>query len=139
MSIPLRSDPREPSMDPEVRQALEKDRLIDITTTGRKTGLSRRKEIGFRYMDGRLYITGIPGRRGWYANLLANPEFTFHLKQSIRRDLPARAWPIVDKDARHAVFAAMKERFSGRPDMDVEEWVGHSPLVEVELQGQASS
>jgi hypothetical protein len=28
-----------------------------------------------------LYIPGTPGRRGWYVNLLAHPECTFHLKQ----------------------------------------------------------
>ena len=34
-------------MDEAVQQALERDRTIDITTTGRNTGQPRRKEIWF--------------------------------------------------------------------------------------------
>ena len=71
-------------MDKEVKETLERDRTIDITTTGRKTGQPRRKEIWFHNLDGRLFITGTPGRRDWYANMLANPNFTFHLKQSVQ-------------------------------------------------------
>ena len=81
-------------MDEAVRQALERDRTIDITTTGRNTGQPRRKEIWFHNIEGRLYITGTPGSRDWYANLVANPQFTFHLKQSAQADLAARATPI---------------------------------------------
>jgi hypothetical protein len=76
-------------MDEAVRQALERDRTIDVTTRGRKTGQSRRKEIWFHNLEGRLHITGAPGKRDWYANMVAKPEFTFHLKQSVRIDLPA--------------------------------------------------
>ena len=74
-------------MDEAVQQALERDRTIDITTTGRNTGQPRRKEIWFHNIEGRLYITGTPGSRDWYANLVANPQFTFHLKQSAQADL----------------------------------------------------
>ena len=78
-------------MDEQVKHALERDRTVDITTKGRRTGKPRRKEIWFHNVDGRLYLTGTPGRRDWYANLLAHPEFTFHLKRSVRADLPAKA------------------------------------------------
>ena len=61
-------------MDGPVKQALERDRTIDITTRGRQTGQPRRKEIWFHNIEGRLFITGTPGRRDWYANLLANPQ-----------------------------------------------------------------
>ncbi|MEA9986847.1 hypothetical protein [Subtercola sp. RTI3] len=38
------------------------------------------------------YITGTPNRpRSWYANLVANPEVTFHVEQSATTDLPAIA------------------------------------------------
>ena len=74
-------------MDEAVQQALERDRVIDITTTGRKTGQPRRKEIWFHNIEGRFYITGMPGSRDWYANLVAEPRFTFHLKQSAQARL----------------------------------------------------
>ena len=83
-------------MDDEVRQALEKDRLIDITTTGRKSGKSHKKEVNLRQIDGTAYLSNAPGPRDWVANLLADPDFTYHLKQSIQRDIPARAHHITD-------------------------------------------
>lgn len=92
----------------------------------------RRIEIWFHNLDGRIYITGLPGRRDWYANLLAQPEFTFHLKQSIRADLPARARPVGDESERRAVLAVIVQRV-GRGDQ-MEAWVADSPLVEVEFQ-----
>jgi deazaflavin-dependent oxidoreductase (nitroreductase family) len=118
-------------MDEQVKRALERDRTIDITTKGRKTGQPRRTEIWFHNIEGQLYITGTPGRRDWYANLLAHPEFTFHLKHSVRADLPARATPILDQARRRAIIAAIHRKLSG--DRDLEAWVEGSPLVTVEL------
>ena len=46
----------------EIQQALVTDQVIDITTTGRRSGQPRRIEIWFHNLDGRLYITGTPGR-----------------------------------------------------------------------------
>jgi deazaflavin-dependent oxidoreductase (nitroreductase family) len=118
-------------MDEKVKQALERDRTIDITTTGRKTGRPRRIEIWFHNLDGRLFITGLPGRRSWYANLVANPEFTFHLKESVQADLPARARPIVDEAERRALLSGLLQKLGG--GRDLEAWVEGSPLVEIEL------
>ena len=95
-------------MDEAIQQALNQDQLIDITTTGRKTGRPRRIEIWFHYQDGRVYITGTPVRKDWYANLLADPDFTFHLKQSVQQDIPARATPITDKARRREIFSRMR-------------------------------
>ena len=123
-------------MDEKVKQALERDRVIDITTTGAKSGRPRRIEIWFHKLDGNLYITGLPGRRDWYANLRANPGFIFHLKRSLEADLPARARPIDDEGERRRVLDGILRKL-GRSD-DFETWVKGSPLVEVELlDGQA--
>ena len=119
-------------MDPTITQALQQDRTIDITTTGRKTGQLQRKDIWFHNLDGRLFITGTPGRRDWYANLVANPRFTFHLKGSVQADLPATAVPIVDPAQRRAIMAAIIQKLGGGYDLDA--WVSGSPLVEVKLQ-----
>ena len=70
-------------MNEQVHHALEQGGVIDITTRGRHTGQPRRIEIRFHHTEGQVYITGRPPRRrAWYANLLAHPEFTFHLKES---------------------------------------------------------
>jgi deazaflavin-dependent oxidoreductase (nitroreductase family) len=121
-------------MDKEVEEALERDRTIDITTTGRKAGQPRRKEIWFHNLDGRLFITGTPGRRDWYANMLANPDFTFHLKRSVQADLPARARPVLDQASRRDIIARIHQNLGRSRDLDA--WVAGSPLVEVELQVQ---
>ena len=65
------------------------------------------------------------------ANLLADPSFTFHLKQSTTADLPARATPILDAASRRAILAGIHERLGGTRDLDA--WVEGSPLVVVEF------
>src|SRR5215510_14984884 len=118
-------------MDERIQRALARDRTIDITTRGRKTGQLHRTEIWFHHIDGHVYITGTPGRRDWYANLLAHPEFTFHLKGSLKADLPARAEPMLDAARRRAILARILQKLGG--GRDLEAWVAGSPLVAVEF------
>ena len=120
-------------MDERVRTALASDRTVDVTTTGRTTGQPRRIEIWFHNVDGRIYITGTPGRRDWYANLLAHPTFTFHLKASVAADLPARARPITDPAERRAIFNHILDRLDRTAQLDA--WLEASPLVEVTFAG----
>ena len=122
-------------MDPDIDSALLADMLIDITTVGRKTGQSRRIEIRFHYIDGRIYLTGSPGPRGWYANMLANPDLTFHLKQSIQKDISSRATPITEPEDKRRVFQRMYERDERIRSTSLEDRVSHAPLVEIELTG----
>jgi deazaflavin-dependent oxidoreductase (nitroreductase family) len=116
-------------MDEQIKQALSRDRVIDITTTGRKSGQPRRIEIWFHNLDGAIYLTGSPGKRDWYANLRAHPDFTFHLKRSTQADLPAQATPILDEAARRTILSRIVQDV-GQSD-ELEAWVEESPLVEV--------
>ncbi|MCL5996405.1 MAG: nitroreductase/quinone reductase family protein [Chloroflexi bacterium] len=118
-------------MDERIQRALARDRVIDITTIGRKSGEARRIEIWFHNWAGRLFITGLPGKRSWYANLVAHPEFTFHLKESARADLPARATPITGEAQRREILAGILQTLD-QPG-ELEAWVKDSPLVEVTL------
>lgn len=120
-------------MNAEVRQALARDRAIDFTTTGRTSGQPRRLETWFHNLDGTIYLTGLPGKRDWYANLLAEPRFTFHLKESVQADLPARAHPIVDPAERRRIMGQILSRLN-RPMSDLDAWVSGSPLVEVSFE-----
>jgi deazaflavin-dependent oxidoreductase (nitroreductase family) len=97
-----------------IRRAIEitpaagtRERIIDITTLGRRTGRARRIEIFFYRAAGATYLCSGAGgaATGWHANLLANPDFTFHLKNGIRADLPARATRVTDPAERQAVLA----------------------------------
>ena len=118
-------------MDEAVQLALERDRTIDITTMGRRSGQPRRKEIWFHNIEGRLYITGTPGVRDWYANMAANPSFTFHLKHSAQADLAARATAIEDREQRRRIISRIHQKIGGHRDLEA--WIEGSPLVEVEL------
>ncbi len=122
-------------MDEKVRKALEQGHVIDITTTGRNSGLPRRIEISFQHLDGRLYISGgTPGPRDWLANLQANPDFTFHLKESVQVDLPAKARVIVDEAERRDIFSKLIQM--SESDADLEALVEGSPLVEVTVEAE---
>lgn len=123
-------------MDEDVQRGLSRDRTIDITTTGRTSGAPRRIETWFHLVDDRYYLTGSPGRRDWYANLVANPDFIFHLKETTRADLPARAAPITDPAPKRAILEIITGRIGQSANLD--EWVKGSPLVEVIFEHASS-
>ncbi|MDQ6793637.1 MAG: nitroreductase/quinone reductase family protein [Chloroflexota bacterium] len=120
-------------MDDRIRRALSRGHLVDITTTGRKTGEPRRIELVFHNFDGRVYISGMPGRRSWLANLEADPDFVLHLKGPIKADLPARARVIKDPTERRDVLtvAGVWRR------TDLDRMINTSPLIEVEFEEAA--
>jgi len=119
------------ALPPEIEDALAHDRLVDITTTGRRSGRPRRIEIWFHRLDGRIYLCGLPGPRGWYANLLHDPALTLHLKEGVKADLPGRARPIRDPGERRGLIERIVRRAQRESELDA--WLSGSPLVEVEL------
>ncbi|MDX2622961.1 nitroreductase/quinone reductase family protein [Streptomyces sp. WI03-5b] len=97
-----------------IRQAIEitpaagtRERVIDITTLGRRSGRPHRIEIFFYRAAGTTYLCSGAGGAAtdWHANLLTHPDFTFHLKNGIRANLPARATPVTDPAERHTALA----------------------------------
>lgn len=118
-------------MDDEIQRALDSERTVDITTMGRKSGVARRIEVWFHNVDDRIYVTGTPGSRDWYANLLAQPSLTFHLKQSVTADLPATAHVITDQDERRKLLAEITGRLGAADKLET--WVQKSPLIEVQF------
>ena len=122
---------------PAVADALRHGHLVDITTTGRRTGRPRRLEITFHNIGGRLFISGIPARsrRSWLANLDADPRMTFHLKGKVRADLPATARIIDDEAERREVLSHVARAWKRD---DLEQMVRYSPLVEVTLDRNAA-
>ena len=121
--------------DAAIRRVLRHGHVIDITTTGRRTGLPRRIEINFHSFDGRLYISGTPSHRtrAWLQNLRADPRFTFHLKALLQADLPATAREITDEAERREVIAKVARVWKRDP----EPMVRFSPLIEVTIEGYA--
>lgn len=115
-----------------MQRALDTERTIDITTTGRHSGRPHRVEIWFHNVDGDIFITGTPGRRDWYANLLAEPRLVFHLKESVTADLLARAEPIIEKGARRRTLSTITQRLGA--SQPLQDWVQRSPLVRIEFE-----
>ena len=121
------------NLDQNIRDALSIDMVVDITTTGRRTGDPRRIEIWCHLMDGQLYLAASPGPRSWYANLYANPNVTLHLKDDVKADIPVRACPITAEAERRDVFTRLSAQSAFRQGqgLDVETWVRGSKLVEL--------
>lgn len=117
-------------MDDRIRRALDRGQLIDITTTGRRSGMPRRIEIGLLNVNGRLYISGMPSprTRAWIRNLEAEPRLTIHLKGSVIADVEATARVITDEGERRAVLERIARMWRRA---DVDRMVRYSPLIEV--------
>jgi len=127
-------------MDERVKEALRKDRTIDIITIGAKSGLHRRTEIWFTNINGRIIICGTPSADGsksrysprdWLANLKAHPEFTFCLKESLKAELPASAAEITDPQDRRYLMSAPETKWYRDQVDSIDDLVEASPIVEV--------
>lgn len=117
------------TLTPEITKALARGGVIDITTAGAKSGKPRRIEIVFHNVDGKVYVSGMPGfPRGWLANLKNDPRFTFHLKGPVSADLPATA-RVIDKEAERREVLPHIAKIWKRKDLD--NMVETSPLIEV--------
>ena len=117
------------TLDDATRAALNQSQVIDLTTTGRRTGQPRRIEIFLHHDDDRLYITGMPRAdrtRDWIHNIAADPHVVVHLKQSVVADVPATARVVTDLDERRPFIEAAAKRWRRT---DVPEMLQHSPLI----------
>ena len=122
-------------MDESIRRALSQSGVVDITTTGRRSGEPRRIEIFLHAIAGHIYISGMPRedrKRRWLTNLEAEPRFTLHLKKDVVADLPATARVITDEAERRAILTHVARAWRRT---DVEVMVAHSPLIEVTIEG----
>jgi deazaflavin-dependent oxidoreductase (nitroreductase family) len=123
-------------MNDATRTALARGGIIDLTTTGRRSGEPRRIEIVFHVIDGRIVVSGMPRRekRAWLANIEANPRVTVHLKRDVVADLPGGARVVTDESERRALLAHVARAW-GRDDLEV--MVRYSPLIEIVLDDRA--
>ena len=119
--------------DKAIAEALKRDRTVDISTRGRRSGQWRRIEIWFHNLDGRIYLTSIPGPRDWRANILEHGELIFHLKESVQADLPARGRSVSDPAVREAVLGNPLMDWYHRRSGSRQTFVSEAVLVEVIL------
>ncbi len=127
-----------------IKHALASDQVVDITTTGKRSGRPRRIEIWYHRVDGRYFICGLPGEahnpgvrrpRDWLANLIAHPEFEFHLKTSATATLPARARRVTDPAERKMVMTAPQTAWYRGQGHELEDLIDNAPLVEITFAG----
>ena len=133
-------------MDEATRNALAltpastaRDRTIEITTIGRRSGLPHRIEIWIYRAGDTNYLTGMPGRTpDWYRNIGENPNFTVHLKHGASATLAAVGTQITDEAERRRVFTEIVADLNqpanpGRiaQPTTVEAWLGGSVLIEI--------
>ena len=69
-------------------------RIIQLVTTGRRSGLPRTVTVGFICYYGRLYVR-TSHRTNWYKNILANPEIKVVHDGA---EFPVRAEPVKDEE-----------------------------------------
>jgi deazaflavin-dependent oxidoreductase (nitroreductase family) len=108
---------------------LARHRTIDLTTMGRRSGRPSRIEIWWFHVDGRFVITGTPGRRDWFANVLADPQVTVHVAG---HDIGATAVPIIDAAERRAVMTHSDTSWY-TTQAELDRLVEASPMVEIVL------
>lgn len=116
-----------------IRRFLARGGLIDITTTGRRSGEPRRIEIVFHNIEGRLIITGQPRHRtrAWILNLEADPRMTFHVKGPLAADIPGSARIITDPTERRATAEWVVA--NAWHNQNVDAMTAYSPMIEVTL------
>lgn len=112
----------------ETRMALERQRSVEITTIGRRSGQPRKTEIWRYRAGGRYWLTGSPGSRDWYANGLAHPEFKLHVAGL---ELQVRGRPVTDEDERALVFGEIVPTLDWAGSLG--SWIAGSPLLEIEF------
>ncbi|CAN5854744.1 MAG: nitroreductase/quinone reductase family protein [Acidimicrobiia bacterium] len=108
---------------------LARQRTIDLSTFGRRSGTWRRVEIWWFYFEDRLIVTGTPGPRDWLANLRADPKLIIHAPEG---DFPGEAVVVDDLDYRRRFFESRQTRWYVN-QAGLEALVAHAPMVEVNL------
>lgn len=102
----------------------------DLTTVGRRSGRTRRVEIWYVVVEGRIVLTGTPGFRHWLANLRENPSAVLHLRQP-KRDVAVTAAEVTDEPTRRRVTAQawhLQPWYAEQP-YSIDDWVAGSPMV----------
>jgi hypothetical protein len=102
---------------------------IDLTTIGRRSGRPARIEIWWFNIEDRFIITGTPGKRDWYANVLADPAVTIHVPFG---DYPGCAVVVTDPSFKRRVFTDPEISWY-RTQTELDELVATAPMIEIRL------
>jgi len=106
--------------------AREKD--VEFTTFGRKTGKPSRRIIWISAIGDRVYIrSGLGMTRDWPKNLLANRRGVLHMAG---QDLPVTARHVTDPQEARSLHADVKAKYNVEPvELGYTPSVGDEPLA----------
>ena len=116
-------------LDSDTIEQLASIRIIDFTTTGRKSGQAARIEIWWFRVDNRFIITGTPGRRDWYANVMADPSIIIHTPLG---DFAGRGLVVTDVELRRRIMTDPNLSWY-QTQSELEALVTGSPMIEIIL------
>jgi deazaflavin-dependent oxidoreductase (nitroreductase family) len=108
---------------------LARTRTVDLVTTGRRSGQPQTVEIWWFHFEDRFIITGTPGRRDWYANVLAHPRVVIQTRHG---DFPATAVSVQDHEFRHRFFSDGAARWY-TTQAELQALVAMAPMIEITL------
>ena len=111
---------------------LGKKRTLELTTTGRRSGVPRTARIWFVVDGKRVCVQAGPkGKRGWLANLRANPKVTLAIGG---HRFTGVATPVTDPAERERVLGLIRDKYwLARAAAGVGSRSGHGEPVWIEL------
>jgi deazaflavin-dependent oxidoreductase (nitroreductase family) len=112
--------------DSDTYQIAAREKEVELTTFGRKSGKPSRRIIWITALDGKIYVRSGPGMtRDWPKNLVANGRGVLHMGG---RDLPVHARHVTDPAEARAMHAPVKTKYNAeRPSSS-----GDEPLTAAE-------
>jgi deazaflavin-dependent oxidoreductase (nitroreductase family) len=112
--------------DRAILDTAAREKEVELTTFGRKTGKPSRRIIWITAMDDKLYIrSGLGMTRDWPKNLQANGRAVLHIAG---QDVPVRARHVTDPQEARAMHAPVKAKY----DAERAASSGDAPLTPAE-------
>jgi deazaflavin-dependent oxidoreductase (nitroreductase family) len=109
-----------------IYETAAREKEVELTTFGRKSGRPSRRIIWITALDGKLYIrSGLGMTRDWPRNLAATGRGILHLAG---QDIPVRARHVTDPDEARSMHAPVRAKY----DAERPRSTGAEPLTPAE-------
>ena len=111
------------SFSPAILETAAREKEVEITTFGRKTGTASRRIIWISVVGDRIYVrSGLGMTRDWPKNLVANGRAILHMDG---KEVHVRARHVTDPEEARAMHAPVKAKYNAeRPSSS-----GSEPLL----------
>jgi deazaflavin-dependent oxidoreductase (nitroreductase family) len=100
------------AFDPAIVETAGREKEVELTTYGRKSGKPSRRIIWITALDGRIYVrSGLGMTRDWPKNLQANGRGILHLAG---QDVPVQARHVTDPAEARSMHAPVKQKYDAQ-------------------------